>query len=76
MLDHAITHPVRARLACAAGDSDAAERWARSAVEHALLSDNTVLQADATLNFARVLFKIGQGDDATTQAHAALDLFL
>jgi tetratricopeptide (TPR) repeat protein len=76
VLDHAITHPVRARLALAAGDSDAAERWARSAVEHALLTDNTVLQADATLNLARVLSTIGQRDNATSQARAALDLFL
>jgi tetratricopeptide (TPR) repeat protein len=76
VLGHATTHPVRAQLALAAGDSDAAERWAHSAVEHALLTDNVVLQADTRLDLARVLSAIGQRQEATSVARAALDLFL
>ena len=35
-LTYSMTHQVRARLALADGDADTAERWARSAVDHAL----------------------------------------
>ena len=44
LLNVVITHAVRARLALADGDHDAAERWARSAVEHAFSTDNTFIQ--------------------------------
>ncbi len=49
LLNIVITHAVRARLALADGDLNAAERWARSAVEHAFSTDNTFLQGNAQL---------------------------
>jgi tetratricopeptide (TPR) repeat protein len=75
VLNYAITHPVRARIALADRDHDAAERWARSAVVQALQTDNPVLQADTKLELARVLSAIGRCDEAISQARAALGLF-
>ncbi len=74
VLNYAITHRVRARLALAHHDHDAAERWARSAVQHALLTDNIVLQADTKLQLAHVLSAIGRLEEATAEAHAVLRL--
>jgi tetratricopeptide (TPR) repeat protein len=70
-----ITHAVRARLARADGDSSAAERWARRAVEHALKTDCPFLQGSSELNLARVLAGLGRRGEATSYARAALELF-
>ena len=75
LLNVVITHAVRARLALADGDHDAAERWARSAVEHAFSTDNTFLQGNAQLALARVLATLGRRDEASSNARAALELF-
>jgi hypothetical protein len=71
-----ITHGVRARLALADGDSETAERWARSAVDHASRTDDIVDQANTRLDLARVLAALERPEDATSEASAALDLFL
>jgi tetratricopeptide (TPR) repeat protein len=71
-----VTHGVRAQLALADGDSDAAERWARSAVEHASMTDNLVQQANTKLDLARVLTALERPAEAVREARAALDLFL
>ena len=71
-----ITHGVRAQLALADGDGEAAERWARSAVDHASLTDNLVRQANAKLDVARVLTALERPEEAIREARAALDLFL
>jgi hypothetical protein len=58
-----------------AGDAGEAERWGRSAVEHATRSDFVGLQAEANLALARALFMQGRGDDARAAATRALQLF-
>ena len=71
-----ITHGVRAQLALADGDGEAAERWARSAVEHASLTDHVVEQANTKLDLARVLTALERPDAAIPEARAARELFL
>jgi class 3 adenylate cyclase/tetratricopeptide (TPR) repeat protein len=75
VINFAITHAVRARRALAAGDSVAAERWARSAVRYALSTDFLVVQGDSKLELGRVLAAIGRLDDARAQMHSALALY-
>jgi tetratricopeptide (TPR) repeat protein len=75
VLNQILTHPVRARLALADGDSVAAERWARSAVDHASRTDMPVYQGNTKLELARVLSALGRRDEAISDARAALKLF-
>ena len=70
------THRVRAQMALAGGDGEAAERWARSAVDQAFATDALVDQADSKLALARVLAGLGRPQDAVAEARAALELFL
>ena len=70
-----ITHVVRARLALADGEDAAAERWARSAVQHASRTDFLHAQAEASLELARVLAALGSAGPARTELLVALDLF-
>ena len=65
----------RARLALAEQEPAEAERWARSAVEHALRTDWLIVQADARLDLAMILSELGHHDDAHAEAEAALGLF-
>ena len=74
-VNYAITHDVRARLALAGGELAAAERWARSAVEHALATDFVELQAEARLGLGRVLGALGRTADASSEATLAAELF-
>jgi ATP/maltotriose-dependent transcriptional regulator MalT len=71
-----ITHGVRARLALADGDGEAAERWARSAVEYASRTDDMTRQANTKLDLARVLTALERPEAAIPEARAALDLCL
>ena len=75
VLNSVIIHRVRARLALASGDDVAAAGWARGAVEHALQTDNIILQADARLALAQILATIGQRDEAVIHACQALDQY-
>jgi tetratricopeptide (TPR) repeat protein len=75
VLNFVITHQVRARLALADGDGEAARRWARSAVEYALLTDYIVFQAGARLELARIQAVLGDCESAASCARAALELF-
>ncbi len=70
-----ITHAVRARLSLAAGDHAAAERWARSAVQHASRTDFLHAQAEARFELARVLAALGAAGPARTELLIARDLF-
>jgi tetratricopeptide (TPR) repeat protein len=70
-----ITRQVRARLALADRDTAAAERWARSAVEHACLTDFHRFTAGARLDLARVLSALQRPEEAKTEARGALDLY-
>jgi tetratricopeptide (TPR) repeat protein len=71
-----ITHGVRAQLALADGDGEAAERWARSAVDHASRTDSLVFQGNTKLDLARVLTALERPQEAIPEARAALELFL
>ena len=71
-----ITHGVRARLALSDGDGEAAERWARSAVDRASRTDDPVDQANTKLDLARVLIALDRPEEAIPEARAALELFL
>jgi hypothetical protein len=75
VLNYAITHAVRARLALAEGDRASAERWARSAVEHALQMDNPLVQGEARLELARILGALGRQHEACSEARAALEIY-
>jgi tetratricopeptide (TPR) repeat protein len=75
MLNFAITHRVRARLALSEDDPQAALRWARSAVANASRIDSLEVRADAALDLARVLEAVGQRGRAVREARAALALF-
>ena len=72
---HSTTHLARARLALAAADSRTAERWARSAVDHASQMDSPITQGDAQLELAQALRARGSKHHAIAAAHAALELF-
>jgi class 3 adenylate cyclase/DNA-binding SARP family transcriptional activator len=74
VLNFAITDSVRARLALADGNADAAVRWARSAVENASRTDLPHVRADAETEFARVLSALGRRREAASRARTALKL--
>jgi class 3 adenylate cyclase len=75
VINFAITHAVRARLALADGEDEAAERWARKAVDSAFVTDFTFVQGEAVLTLCFVLEKLGRREESTVQAHRALELF-
>lgn len=70
------THRLRAQMALAGGDGEAAERWARSAVDRAFSTDALVDQANTKLDLARVLTVLERPKEAVPEARAALGLFL
>ena len=61
-INYAMTHGVRARLALADGTLEHAERWAKSALQYALLTDFPTLHAETRLIVAEILR--AQGRDA------------
>ena len=75
IVNFAITHPVRARLALHDGDRPGAERWARSAVEIADKTDFSMIRADARLELARSSPRLERRNDAIPEASAALELY-
>jgi hypothetical protein len=75
ILNFAITHRVRARLALLEDNAEGAVRWARSAVAYAFSIDSLEVRADATLDLARVLEAAGGRADAVPEARVALELF-
>jgi tetratricopeptide (TPR) repeat protein len=75
VVNYAITHAVRARLALAGGDVEAGERWARSAVEHAFRTDFVKYRGETQLELARILAALGRHEEARSPAQAALELY-
>ncbi len=75
VINFAVTHQVRARLALADADTDAAERWARSAVQHANGTDFITDQARTRLELAQIRAAIGHRKEAVPEARAALALY-
>jgi hypothetical protein len=74
-LNKVLIFTVRARLALAGDDPDAAEAWARKAVEHALRTDISFMKGDAHLELARVLFKREHRPEARAAAQAAIGFY-
>ena len=75
VLNYAITHAVRARIALRTGDGESAERWARSAVQHAFQMDSPGVRGDTQLTLARVLMALGRETEAGSSARVALDVY-
>lgn len=75
VINQVITHEVRARLALADGDAEAAEGWARSAVKHADRTDFAADQAETRLELARVLAARKRRQEACSQAGRALEIY-
>ncbi len=75
ILNFAITHRVRARLALSEHNPEGAVRWGSSAVAHAFRTDSLEVRADATLDLACVLEAVGRREDAVPEARVALELF-
>jgi len=75
VINFAITNAVRAQLALAEGDSEAAEQWARSAVDRAFATDFTFGQGEALLTLSFVLQKLDRREESTFAASGALELF-
>ena len=75
VINYAITHRVRAAIALADGDLDAAERWAISAVDNAFKTDFSIRRAEAKVQLARVLSARGRTTDAIAQAREACEIY-
>ena len=73
VLNFALTHQIRARLALADGDGAAAERWATSAVRYWCRTDFIRHLARARLDLARVLS--ARPEEASAEAQRALELY-
>jgi tetratricopeptide (TPR) repeat protein len=74
-LTHSLTYLARSRLALAAGDAEAAERCARTAVERASRMDSPVARGDVELELGRVLHAQENTREAREHARTALELF-
>lgn len=74
-VNYAITQSVRARLALDEGMIDEAERWARSAVEQAYLTDLILHQAKTKLELARILAVRDSAQEAMAAARSAHTLY-
>ena len=75
VINYAITHRVRAAIALANGDLDAAERWAISAVDNAFKTDFSIPRAEARAQLARVLSARERTKDAIAQAREAWEIY-
>ncbi|MHB1837070.1 MAG: ATP-binding protein, partial [Solirubrobacteraceae bacterium] len=75
VINFVITHGVRARLALHEGHPEDAERWARSSVKHAYMTDSIDDQGHTRLNLAYVLASVGRNQEAIEEALAANGLF-
>ncbi len=72
VINFAMTHRVRARLARARGDLETAERWARSALTFALKTDFPHERSTTMVELARVLAARGRAVEAANEASEAL----
>ena len=75
ILNFIYTHQVRSALALAERDLDAAERWARSALDYALTTNLYASVGQAQLQFSRVMAARGRTKEAEDAARAAVDIF-
>jgi tetratricopeptide (TPR) repeat protein len=75
ILNFIYTHQVRSALALADGNLDAAERWARSALDYALTTNLYASLGQAHLQLGRVMAARGRLGEAVEATRAALDTF-
>jgi ATP/maltotriose-dependent transcriptional regulator MalT len=75
VINYAITRTVRARMALTAGDGEAAEHWARSAVEYAFQMNTPWVRGHAQLELARVVMALGRYTEAASDARLALHIY-
>jgi ATP/maltotriose-dependent transcriptional regulator MalT len=75
VINYAISHAARARVALREGDLATAEGWARSAIKHAYETDFPVMQAGARLALAEVLDAGRRTPEARTEARSAVEIF-
>jgi tetratricopeptide (TPR) repeat protein len=75
VINYAITHGVRARLALSDRDFEGAERWATSALDYAYQTDFLNVRADAKTTLARVLGESGRTGAAAEELQAAHALY-
>jgi ATP/maltotriose-dependent transcriptional regulator MalT len=69
------TYRARSILALADGDVDAAETWARSALDFAYQSDLYACRGEANLQLSRVMAERGETAAAANAARAALEIY-
>ena len=62
-------------MALTAGNDDAAEQWARSAVEYAFQMNTPWVRGHAQLELARVLMLRGRHAEAASHARLALHIY-
>ena len=75
LVNFAVAHGVRARIAADRGDAGNAERLSESAVEYAFRMDMPVIRADALRARAHVLRTIGRDAEAVAVLDEALALY-
>jgi len=75
LVNYALTHQTRARLALAEGDTGNAEKWAKSALEYWCRTDYSRYTAQARLDFAHVLTAVGRQRSAISETRKALELY-
>jgi class 3 adenylate cyclase/tetratricopeptide (TPR) repeat protein len=75
LMNFAMTHAVRARLALHDGDAQEAERWARSAVEVAFRTDFYRTRAEALLDLADVLIGLDRPAEAAAELHRVREIY-
>jgi class 3 adenylate cyclase len=76
VINFAFTHAVRAMLAQADGDLDAAEQWARSSVRYAYETDFYRPRGRSRLALSHVLAAQGRTRDAENEARTALETYV
>ncbi len=75
LMNFVMTHAVRARLAVRDGDAEAAERWARSAVDIAFRTDFFRSRAESLVDLADVLVALGRPADAAVELRRAREVY-
>lgn len=75
IINFALIHGVRARLVLSDGDAEAADSWARSALDLAFQTDFPSLRGAAKLNLARILAALGGVKEARAEARDAVEIY-
>jgi tetratricopeptide (TPR) repeat protein len=75
VINYAITHGVRARIALSDRDFEGAERWATSALDYAYQTDFLSIRAGAKTTLARVLAESGRTGAAAEELQATRALY-